>query len=112
MQNDKHLLTVLKYIERNAVRAKLCSRAENWKWGSAHHRQLQDVSLLSESPVILPVEYLNWINIPEQAESLKEVRQSVEKGLAYGGLQWQQRIIQRYSMSQALRIDDGINIRT
>jgi putative transposase len=35
IQEDEHLLTVLRYIERNPVRAGLVERAENWKWSSA-----------------------------------------------------------------------------
>lgn len=34
-QSSEHLLTVLRYIERNPVRAKLCTRAEDWQWSSA-----------------------------------------------------------------------------
>jgi len=105
VQDDIHLLTVLKYIERNAVRARLCSKAEGWKWGSAYHRHTSDLTLLSPLPVILPADYIAWINTPEQAEQLKEVRQSIEKGLLYGGSQWQQAMIQRHSMSEMLKVE-------
>src|SRR3989344_3055746 len=33
VESDQHLLTVLKYIERNPVRARLARQAENWRWG-------------------------------------------------------------------------------
>jgi putative transposase len=32
VQSDDHLLTVLRYIERNAVGAGLVARAEHWRW--------------------------------------------------------------------------------
>ena len=32
VQSDEHLLTVLRYIERNAVGAGLVVRAEHWRW--------------------------------------------------------------------------------
>ncbi len=35
IQDDPHLLTVLRYIERNPVRACLVNRAEHWPWSSA-----------------------------------------------------------------------------
>ena len=35
VQDDDHLVTVLRYVERNALRAELVSRAEQWKWSSA-----------------------------------------------------------------------------
>src|SRR5260221_11811046 len=32
-QDDRHLLTVLRYVEANALRARLVDRAEDWRWG-------------------------------------------------------------------------------
>jgi len=87
VQNDTHLLTVLKYIERNAVRARLSKTAESWKWGSAYRRIYgtpQTKQLLAESPTPLPRNYRSWINDPEPAELLKEVRHCVAKTVSYG----------------------------
>ena len=33
VQSDEHFLTVARYVERNALRAKLVKRAEQWQWG-------------------------------------------------------------------------------
>ena len=35
---DKHLLTVLRYVERNPLRAGLVARAEDWRFGSLYRR--------------------------------------------------------------------------
>jgi len=34
VQTDEHLLTVVKYVDRNALRANLVQRAEEWRWSS------------------------------------------------------------------------------
>jgi putative transposase len=34
IQDDSHFLTVCRYVERNALRAELVGRAEDWRWGS------------------------------------------------------------------------------
>jgi putative transposase len=34
IQPDDHLYTVLRYVERNALRARLVKRAEDWRWSS------------------------------------------------------------------------------
>lgn len=89
VQTDSHFLTVLKYIERNAVRAKLCKTAPSWKWCSAHRRingTNREKNLLAELPVPLPQQYLDWLNDPEPAESLKEIRECVERGVSYGAV--------------------------
>jgi putative transposase len=87
VQEDFHFLTVLKYIERNAVRAKLVSKAEDWKWGSAHRRingTAKQKVLLDGLPVDLPKGYRRWVNTAEPSEELDEVRYSVKKGASYG----------------------------
>jgi hypothetical protein len=38
VQVDEDLLTVLRYVERNPVRAGLAEHAELWRWGSAWAR--------------------------------------------------------------------------
>lgn len=34
VQTDEHFLTVARYMERNAMRAKLVGRTEDWQWSS------------------------------------------------------------------------------
>ena len=36
VQTDEHFITVARYVERNALRAKLVERAEEWRWSSAY----------------------------------------------------------------------------
>src|SRR5438876_1050570 len=38
VESDDHLLTVLRYVERNALRAKLVKRAQDWRWSSLWRR--------------------------------------------------------------------------
>lgn len=85
IQKDKHLLTVLKYIERNPVRAKLCKKAQDWRWGSASKRA-RDYTLLAGLPVDIPRDYMQWVNQADQAEALKEIRKSIDKGTSFGDI--------------------------
>ncbi len=79
--DDSHLMSVLKYIERNPVRAKLCSSVQQWRWGSAYRRQSpnqNERSLIAESPVPLPRDYATWINEPEPSEALDKIRDTIK----------------------------------
>ena len=53
MQDDEHFFVVARYIERNAVRANLVERADDWQWGSlarqARSRSKNAASLVSRS---------------------------------------------------------------
>ena len=52
VEDDDHLVTVLRYVERNPLRAELVSRAEDWKWSSLPRWQRGDPLLWrGEMPV-------------------------------------------------------------
>ncbi len=54
VESDEHFLTVARYVERNAVRAKLVERAQDWRWSSLWRGRQRDKSLakiLTEWPV-------------------------------------------------------------
>ena len=60
VEKDAYLHTVIKYIERNPVRAKLVRKVEAWKWGSGYRRLdggSKERSLLSDLPIDLPRNY-------------------------------------------------------
>src|SRR5262249_53973057 len=38
VETDDHCYAVLRYVERNALRANLVKRAEDWRWGSLWRR--------------------------------------------------------------------------
>jgi len=81
IEDDAHLLTVIKYIERNPVRAKLVQRCEEWRWGSAWLRTHGDTNAIArfidEPPIDLPKQYLRWINAPDKEDDLARLRTSV-----------------------------------
>ncbi len=47
VQDDSHFLTVCRYVEANALRAKLVRRAEAWRWGSLCVRRDRQSPLLT-----------------------------------------------------------------
>lgn len=89
VEDDKHLLSVLKYIERNPVRAKLVKRAEDWRWGSAYRRirgGAKERQILSQAPTDLPSNYATWVNAADSIAELDEIRRSTRTGAAYGNV--------------------------
>lgn len=91
IQQDRHLLTVLRYVERNAVRPTLVKRAQDWRWGSAFvrlDRSHELRPLLSDWPVARPH---NWHEIlstsPTDAE-LAEVKEHIQRSSPMGREEW------------------------
>jgi putative transposase len=89
IQEDHHLLTVMRYVERNALRAKLVERAEDWKWGSLGWRALRHPPVdICESPISLPGYWRHLVNEPQTAAELDEIRTCVNRQRPFGEHRW------------------------
>jgi len=89
VQEDEHFYFVCRYIERNALRANLCSMVESWKWSSAW--QLRDGACpvtLYRWPVARPAHWLDYLNEPQSEVELAAIRHSVSHGRPYGSNDW------------------------
>jgi putative transposase len=89
MQEDHHLLTVMRYVERNALRAKLVERAEDWEWGSLAWRRARTSPVkLADSPVPLPSYWRHLVNEPHTAAEISEIRTCVNRQRPFGEQTW------------------------
>jgi putative transposase len=78
IQEDEHFFTVCRYVERNALRAKLVCRAEQWRWSSLWHRVTSSPSVTPEEwPIPSGQQWLNYVNGVETEAELKALRRSV-----------------------------------
>ena len=91
VQDDEHFFTVCRYVERNALRAKLVKRAEDWRWGSLW-RWLQksepEPSLLSTWRIPRQPHWVERVNEPLTSDELAAIRTSVKRGSPYGEASW------------------------
>ena len=69
IQEDDHLLSVIRYVERNPLRAKLVKKAENWAFSS-----LSKKDFLAPWPIDEPADYLSFVNTPMTAKEEEEIR--------------------------------------
>jgi len=107
IEEDNHLLSVIRYVERNALRAKLVKKAENWKFCSLWRRfygKDQQKKFLSEWPILEPKEYLSFVNIPQTNEEEEKIRLSVIKGKPYGKDSWSMNIIKKFGLESTIRL--------
>lgn len=107
IQKDEHFLQVCRYVERNALRAKLATSAESWPWGSAWLRfygSAEQQKLLSSWPVPKPQPYLNWLNKPQphEEDTLQELRISVKRGRPFGVEDWMEKISEKLNLKSTL----------
>jgi putative transposase len=106
IEADEHLLPVLRYVERNAKRANLVRRAEQWHWSSLWRRHGGDAAalkLLSPWPVREPDDWLTIVNQPQTEAELEALRQSVHRNQPFGSAHWTQRTAKRLGLEHTLR---------
>jgi putative transposase len=89
VQSDYHLLTVLRYVEANALTAHLVPTAEEWAWSSLARRTSEDGRILvSPSPVPRPHNWVDVVNQRLPLDLLDELRTASRRQIAFGDPEW------------------------
>lgn len=131
VQEDDHLLTLLRYIERNPLRAAMVDRAQDWLWSSVLDLGLSGFRaippslilpstsqgpgdlvlgeerrprpLLHPGPVARPEDWLKYVNEPRTEAEVEAMRECLRRGRPFGGLEWTQRAAQQLGLEASLR---------
>jgi hypothetical protein len=86
---DDYFLTLCRYVEANAVRAKLVERAQQWRWCGLWRRVHRSNDLvLSPWPVERPGNWRTLVNAGLSEEELRVVRECVARGRPLGAAHW------------------------
>ena len=106
IQNDGHLFTVMRYVERNPLRAGFTDVAEEWPYGSAYARrhaasERRWLAIPDEPP--LPRIWRSWVNRPETEAELRAVRTCIRRGLPFGDDHWVHSSAVRLSLESTTR---------
>jgi putative transposase len=108
IQDGMNLLTVLRYIEANPLRARIVDDPAKYRWSSfQHHGMGQDDPLLSPFPEWHDLgrtegeRRKRWrakVRAAQDETELSAVRQSLRSGRPYGTVAWTHRIAKRLSI--------------
>ena len=106
VESDDHLLTVGRYTERNALRANLVDRAEDWRWGSLWQRTHENADRrpeLSTAPVPLPRDGTEWVNAPQTGQEEGAIRRCSRRGQPFGGELWIEALVKQHGLESTRR---------
>lgn len=103
-QDGDHLATLLRYVERNALRAGLVGRAEDWPYGSLHASAVQPGPVeLELGPVPRDAAWVERVNRPMGEAELASLRHCVARGTPYGTDTWVATTADRLGLGSSLR---------
>ena len=102
VKDDFHLLTLLRYVEANPLRAKRVERAEQWRWSSLSNAEKHRVEL-DPGPVDRPANWAEVVNEPLGEDEADRLRLSVKRGQPYGSAAWRTRIAKQLGLESSLR---------
>ena len=89
VETGSHLWWVWRYVERNALRANLVERAEEWRWSSLWLRAKPDgEALLDRGPLPLPHDWTEIVNLPQSAAELDAFRRILSVDKPFGHDRW------------------------
>jgi putative transposase len=106
IESDEHLLTVIRYVERNPVRAPSIPvhRAEHWPWSSVGSPPKDAIMPdLDPGPVPRPAKWLKWVNEPQTEAELRAIRNCVVRGAPFGSEEWQSKTAKALGLESSLR---------
>jgi putative transposase len=106
VDSDDHFYSLMRYVERNARRAGLVDRAEDWRWSSLWRREhgtADDRRWLSKWPLPQPRTWAMLVNHPQTEAELEAIRRSVIRGQPYGDDAWVKRTARRLGLESTLR---------
>jgi putative transposase len=83
VQCDRHLLTAIRYVEQNPLRAGLVTRPQDWRWSSAAPFRAGGVTL-AEWPITRPADWVTLLEGTAAEQVIRPVRESLAKGVPYG----------------------------
>lgn len=106
-EKDEHFIQLVRYVERNPLRATFVERAEDWQWGSAWRRSQgtpKQKKLLDKWPVPMPRGYSTLLNEPQSEKEVEAMRRASTRGSPYGSESWTDRMIKKFNLETTVRM--------
>lgn len=101
VEDDDHFYQLVRYVERNPLRAQLVKACDAWRWSSLWrrtHGDAQSRQLLARWPLPLPRTWLDHVQKAQHEAEVAAVRQSIQRGSPLGEAAWTKRVAKRLGL--------------
>ena len=107
VQSDEHYLTVMRYVERNPLRAGVVQRAQDWPWSSMRLRVAGDNKEIrppiSSGPVALANNWVRLVNCVQTSKEEEALQNCIKRGRPFGSDVWITRIASQLGLGSTLK---------
>jgi putative transposase len=106
VQEDLHLLTLCRYVERNPLTAGLVKHAQDWRFGSLWTRQQgtpEQRALLSKWPVACPRNWIETVNTAMTAKELDRIQLTLNRSQPFGDDAWTAKTVKKLGLQHTIR---------
>jgi putative transposase len=109
IQDDEHLVTVARYVERNPLRANLVTRAEDWPWSSlgASHAGATAAPKLASEDLLRRGDWTEFVNAPITEAETAAIVKSIHRSRPFGAESWTRTTAARLGLESSLRSRGG-----
>jgi putative transposase len=109
IQDDGHLITVVRYVERNPLRAGITPRAEDWPWSSliVARSATAVVPQLTLDGLVRRGDWVEFVNAPMTDAEVEAIRVCVRRARPYGSDAWTRATAARLGLESSIRPRGG-----
>lgn len=107
IQDDEHLVTVARYVERNPLRAALVARAEDWPWSSLGTALAGETPVVAEDPLLRRGDWAGFVNRPMTEAEVEAIRLSIRRGRPFGSEAWMFQTADQLGLESSIRSRGG-----
>lgn len=102
---DEHLLSLLRFVERNPLRAGLCPRARDWKWSSASWWSPAAAAppYASSGPATRERDWLSWIDEAPSPEDEAKIVECIARSRPLGSECWVRETAEKMGLLPTMR---------
>ena len=115
IEQNEHLFTVLRYVERDPLRAKIVTRVEKYAWSSLSWRPSgKRPELLSDGPIAIPRNWVSLVNKPQTEDEVAAMKRSISRSMPLDSERWTASVGQRVLDSECWteRIAEGLGLES
>ncbi len=105
VQDDDHLATLCRYVERNPLRANLVKSCVDWPWSSAGQLALPEQLKIPITKLPIPrrKDWVPWVDQPQTAAEEAALSRCITESRPYGSERWLEKVKKTHGWREPLK---------